>query len=149
VVEVVEDDVPKPGQREVRVRVLAAGMSFTDSQLRAGTYIAGGPRPPFTPGYELVGVEAASVGPRTRCRSACETLASGGDQYVLLSMLIIQSLEQLNMAKAPTATGYCMKCKTQRQIKGAKPITMKNGHPATEGTCPECGTRMFKIGATK
>src|SRR5438132_6446491 len=56
VVQVVEDDVPKPGQGEVRVRVLAAGVSFTDSQLRAGTYIPGGPKPPFTPGYELVGV---------------------------------------------------------------------------------------------
>src|SRR5438067_11484677 len=56
VVKVVEDDVPKPGQGEVRVRVLAAGVSFTDSQLRAGTYIPGGPKPPFTPGYELVGV---------------------------------------------------------------------------------------------
>src|SRR5437879_10499024 len=56
VVKLVEDDVPKPGQGEVRVRVLAAGVSFTDSQLRAGTYIPGGPKPPFTPGYELVGV---------------------------------------------------------------------------------------------
>jgi NADPH:quinone reductase-like Zn-dependent oxidoreductase len=56
VVRVVEDEVPKPAQSEVRVRVLAAGVSFTDSQLRAGTYIPGGPKPPFTPGYELVGV---------------------------------------------------------------------------------------------
>ncbi len=46
-----------------------------------------------------------------------------------------------------TATGYCMKCKTQRDIKGAKQITMKNGRPATEGTCPVCGTKIFKIGA--
>ena len=36
--------------------MLAAGVSFTDSQLRAGTYIPGGPKPPFTPGYELIGV---------------------------------------------------------------------------------------------
>ena len=56
VIKVVEDDVPKPGQGEVRVRMLAAGVSFTDSQLRAGTYIPGGPKSPFTPGYELVGV---------------------------------------------------------------------------------------------
>ena len=56
VLKVVEDDVPRPGQGEVRVRVLATGVSFTDSQLRAGTYIPGGPKPPFTPGYELVGV---------------------------------------------------------------------------------------------
>src|SRR5829696_1899965 len=55
VLRVVEDDVPQPGPGEVRVRVLAAGVSFTDAQLRAGTYL-GVPKPPFTPGYELVGV---------------------------------------------------------------------------------------------
>ena len=55
VLTVVEDEVPRPGPGEVRVRVLAAGVSFTDAQLRAGTYL-GVPRPPFTPGYELVGV---------------------------------------------------------------------------------------------
>jgi len=54
------------------------------------------------------------------------------------------------MAKATaTVTGYCMKCKTQREINNAKQITMKNGRPATEGTCLVCGTRMFKIGASK
>src|SRR6266498_533097 len=52
---VVEDDVPEPGPGEVRVRVLAAGVSYTDAMLRAGTYL-GVPKPPFTPGYELVGV---------------------------------------------------------------------------------------------
>jgi NADPH:quinone reductase-like Zn-dependent oxidoreductase len=55
VLRVVEDDDPRPGVGEVRVRVLAAGVSFTDAQLRAGTYL-GVPKPPFTPGYELVGV---------------------------------------------------------------------------------------------
>jgi NADPH2:quinone reductase len=55
VLRVVEDDVPQPGRGEVRVGVLAAGVSFTDAQLRAGTYL-GVPKPPFTPGYELVGV---------------------------------------------------------------------------------------------
>ena len=56
VLKVVEEDDPRPGRGEVRVKVVAAGVSFTDAQLRAGTYIAGGPKPPFTPGYELVGV---------------------------------------------------------------------------------------------
>jgi len=55
VLKTVEDDDPRPGPGEVRVRVLAAGVSFTDAQLRAGTYL-GVPKPPFTPGYELVGV---------------------------------------------------------------------------------------------
>lgn len=55
VLQVVETDPPRPGPDEVRVRVLASGVSFTDAQLRAGTYL-GGPKPPFTPGYELVGI---------------------------------------------------------------------------------------------
>jgi hypothetical protein len=31
-------------------------------------------------------------------------------------------------------------------MNNPKPITMKNGKPATEGVCPVCGTKMFKIG---
>lgn len=42
--------------------------------------------------------------------------------------------------------GYCVKCKSKREIKDAKEITMKNGRPATQGLCPECGTKIFKIG---
>ena len=44
VVKIVDDDVSKSGPGEVRVRVLAAGVSSTESQLRAGTYIPGGPK---------------------------------------------------------------------------------------------------------
>src|SRR5215475_3469378 len=56
VLRVVEAEVPRPGPGEVCVKVLAAGVSFTDAQLRAGTYLPGAPKPPFTPGYELVGI---------------------------------------------------------------------------------------------
>ena len=43
-------------------------------------------------------------------------------------------------------TGYCMKCRTKREIKNPKEVTMKNGKPAVEGICPDCGTKIFKIG---
>jgi NADPH:quinone reductase len=59
----------RPGPCEVRVRVLAAGVSFTDAQLRAGTYL-GVPKPPFTPGYDLVGV-VEELGP------GCSRLSEG------------------------------------------------------------------------
>ncbi len=45
--------------------------------------------------------------------------------------------------------GYCVKCRSKKEIKDAKAITMKNGKPATQGTCPSCGTKMFRIGSTK
>lgn len=44
------------------------------------------------------------------------------------------------------ATGYCLKCKKQTEIEDAQEITMKNGKPATTGTCPTCGTKIYKIG---
>jgi NAD-dependent SIR2 family protein deacetylase len=45
------------------------------------------------------------------------------------------------------AEAYCVKCKTKRQMQNEEKITMKNGRPATQGKCPECGTKLFKIGA--
>jgi len=44
------------------------------------------------------------------------------------------------------AEAYCVKCKAKREVKNAQHITMKNGKPALSGTCPVCGTKMFKIG---
>ena len=44
------------------------------------------------------------------------------------------------------ATAYCVKCRTKREIQDQKETTLKNGRPAMKGTCPECGTIMFRIG---
>ena len=37
---------------------------------------------------------------------------------------------------------YCVKCKSKKEMKDPKAITMKNGKPATQGSCPACGTKM-------
>ena len=42
---------------------------------------------------------------------------------------------------------YCVKRRGKREIKDAEKSTMKNGKPATQGTCPSCGTKVFRIGA--
>lgn len=42
--------------------------------------------------------------------------------------------------------GYCVKCKGKKEIVDPKEIEMKNGRPATQGTCPDCGTKIFRIG---
>ncbi len=44
-----------PPAGQALVRVVAAGVSYGDILLRVGV-IPGGPRPPFTPGFEVVGV---------------------------------------------------------------------------------------------
>jgi hypothetical protein len=43
-------------------------------------------------------------------------------------------------------TAYCFKCQQKREIKDPKQVTMKNGRPAIQGTCPVCGTKVFRIG---
>jgi hypothetical protein len=42
--------------------------------------------------------------------------------------------------------GYCVKERKKVEIKDAKQVTMKNGRPAIQGVCPDCGTKIFKIG---
>jgi len=52
---VVEEDRPEPKAGEVRVRVLAAGVSLPDLMMCEGIHPET-PRLPFTPGWDLVGV---------------------------------------------------------------------------------------------
>jgi len=42
-------------------------------------------------------------------------------------------------------TGYCMKCKTSKEMKDSQEVIMKNGMKAVKGTCVDCSTKMFKI----
>ena len=43
---------------------------------------------------------------------------------------------------------YCVKCKAKREMKDATQTTLKNGKPATKGTCSTCGTNLFRIGSS-
>jgi len=43
---------------------------------------------------------------------------------------------------------YCVKCKAKREIKDRRPVFTINGAPATQGICPVCGTKMFRMGRT-
>ncbi len=45
----------------------------------------------------------------------------------------------------PAVEAYCVKCKAKREMKDAKQVEMANGRKAMKGTCPTCGTGMFKI----
>jgi NADPH:quinone reductase-like Zn-dependent oxidoreductase len=66
------DTLPEPGPGEVRLRVLVTSAAFTDVMIRKGLYPDVKEKPPFVPGYDLVGlvdaigsdVEGWSVGER-------------------------------------------------------------------------------------
>ena len=51
-----ETELPEPKPGEVRVKVLATSAAFTDVWIRKGTYPDVKEKPPFSPGYDMVGV---------------------------------------------------------------------------------------------
>lgn len=53
--QVIEEECPEPKNGEVRIRVLAAGVSLPDVMMREGIHPET-PRLPFTPGWDLVGI---------------------------------------------------------------------------------------------
>jgi NADPH:quinone reductase len=55
VLKVVKEECPEPKDGEVRVRVLAAGVSLPDLMMREGVHPET-PRLPFAPGWDLIGV---------------------------------------------------------------------------------------------
>src|SRR6516225_9316228 len=55
VITIIEEDIPRPMAGEVRVKVLAAGVSLPDVLAREGVHPET-PRVPYTPGWDLVGI---------------------------------------------------------------------------------------------
>src|ERR1700690_2798462 len=83
----IEENIPEPGPGEVRVKVLATGVSFADVLMRRGLY-PGTPAAPFTPGYDIVG-DVDKIGSTTSTFSfgerVCALIVRGGySQYTIV-----------------------------------------------------------------
>jgi hypothetical protein len=40
---------------------------------------------------------------------------------------------------------YCVKCRDRRMIGDPQTVTLANGRPAYQGSCPVCGTKVTRI----
>ena len=148
VLRVVEDGVPEPGPGEVRVRVMAAGVSFTDAQIRAGTYI-GGPKPPFTPGYELVGVVEELGAGCSRLQEgdrigALTVWGADAERVCVPEKYAVQVPEDLDPAEVvslvfPYMTAYQMLHRTAR-VKSGETVLV-------HGAAGRVGTAALELGA--
>ena len=93
VLQVVEEELPEPQPGEVRVRVLAAGVSAYDLMFRRSGSFPGTPRVPFTLGEDIVGVVdklgegVSSIKPGQMVAGATFSLGVGGGyaEYICLS----------------------------------------------------------------
>ncbi|GAB4475189.1 MAG: type I DNA topoisomerase [Anaerolineales bacterium] len=48
-----------------------------------------------------------------------------------------------------TLEAYCVKCKQKRSISEPQAVYTSKGTPATQGKCPVCGTKLFRMGKTE
>jgi endogenous inhibitor of DNA gyrase (YacG/DUF329 family) len=42
-------------------------------------------------------------------------------------------------------TAYCVKCRKTVEMKNPQQVTLKNGRLAYKGTCPTCGTTVYRF----
>jgi NADPH2:quinone reductase len=148
VLRVVEEDDPRPGVGEVRVRVLAAGVSFTDAQLRAGTYL-GVPKPPFTPGYELVGV-VEELGPgcsRLRAGDRVAALTVWGADAERVCVPEVNAVEVPGDLDPAEVTSLVLTYMTAYQLLH-RMARVKDGETVlVHGAAGRVGTAVLELGA--
>ena len=102
---VTEKELPLPKNGEVRVKVLATSACFTDTLIRRGIYPAVRNKPPFSPGYDLVGViDALGDGVRNLSvgqKVADLTVIGSYTEYICLdSNSVVLVPDHLNTAEA-------------------------------------------------
>jgi len=49
------------------------------------------------------------------------------------------------MTTTPHPMAFCVKCKAKKEITNPQPVTMRNGRPSLQGTCPTCGIKLVRI----
>lgn len=87
VLQLIDSESVEPKVNEVRIKVIATGVAFTDVLIREGLY-PGVPKPPFSPGYEIVGIVDKIGSQVSNCtlgqRIAALTIVGGYSQYLCL-----------------------------------------------------------------
>jgi len=148
VLEVVQEDIPEPKPGEVRVRILAAGASFADVLLREGIHPEAR-RPPFTPGWDIVGrvdkIGAGVSSPQIGQMVAALPVVGGYADYICLPPKeLIPVPENLDPGEAVSlvlnyGTAYQMMHRTAK----VKPRQRVLIHSAGGGV----GTALLQLGA--
>ena len=147
VLEVVEREVPEPGPGEVRVKVLASGVAFADVLMRHGKY-PGVPKPPFTPGYDIVGeveeLGGGVSGIEAGARVAALTQIGGNAQgAVLPASELVPVPEGVDAAEAASLTlNYVTAYQMLYRVAKVEPGERILVHGAAGGV----GTAMLQLG---
>ena len=149
VLQLVETEVPEPQPGEVRVKVLAAGVSYPDILIREGLYPDPNVPPlPLTPGYDMVGIVdklgqgVTSVEPGQTV--AAMTLVGGYAEYLcVLAEHLVPVQESLDSAEAVCLVlNYLTAYQILKRSLRLKPGQRMLVHGAAGGV----GTALLQLG---
>jgi NADPH2:quinone reductase len=147
--QLINEPLPMPGKREVRVRIEAAGVSWGDIMMRRGIFFGGPLKFPLTLGYDFTGrVEA--VGPDADPalvgrRVACLTLQKGYAETACVSVdEIVEMPESVDAAEAVAvvlnyATAYQALHRAAKVKRGQRILVF--------GAAGGVGTALLELGA--
>jgi NADPH2:quinone reductase len=145
--QLVEEDLREPAPGEVRVKVLTAGVLLADIMWQEGN-VPGGPKPPFTPGYDIVGV-VDKLGDGVSELEVGQTVAAmtqfgGYTQYAFLPpeglVVVPEGLDPAEVVSLIVnyMTGYQLYKRVVKLIPGKRVLI----HGAAGGT----GSAMVELG---
>lgn len=144
----VEEPVPEPKPGQVRVRVLAAGVGYSDVMAQRGGYPLA-PRMPFTPGYDFAGI-VDQLGQGTtgvikgQYVAALNPEFGSYAEYVCVRPEILVPVpEKLEPAEVASLvlnylTAHCMLYRTAKLLEGQTALV----HAAAGGV----GTALLQLG---
>ncbi len=143
-----EEALPQPGPGQVRVKSLASGVAFTDVMIRNGVYPGVKEKPPFTPGYDLVG-EVDSLGEGV-------TRYSIGDRVAELTVIGAQAeyvlLDSQNLVPVPrrldpaAAVSLVLSYTTAYQMLTRKAEAAAGERILVHGAGGAVGTALVQLG---
>ncbi len=143
-----EASLPEPQPSEVRVKVLATSAAFTDTLIRKGIYPDVKRKPPFTPGYDMVGVvDKLSEGVtkfKIGQRVADLTVIGGNSEYICIpESRLVPVPDELDPAQAVSlvlsyVTAYQMLHRAAKIQKGQRILI--------HGAGGAVGTAMLQLG---
>ncbi len=147
VLQLVEDRLPEPQAGEVRVKILACGVAFTDILIREGLY-PGIPKVPFSPGYEIVGiVDKLGAGVSTvelGQTVAALTIVGGYSEYICLPAAeLVPVPEEVDVSEAVCLVlQYVTAYQLLHRVAQVKP----GNHVLIHGAAGGVGTALLELG---
>lgn len=142
-----QQEMPRPGADEVRVKVLAMGVAYADVLMRRGLYPRTPPFP-FAPGYDIVGeVDELGVGVRdwqVGQRGAALVMTGGYSRYTVVKAAhLVPVAQQLDPAEAVALVlNYVTAYQMLHRVAAMKPGAVLLVHSAAGGV----GTAALQLG---